>query len=269
MTLGNIREILRQAKDSNTVEEIYFEGGEPFLFYPVLLTAVREARTMGFRVGIVSNAYWATTADDAFEWLRPFTGLLEDLSVSSDLYHSDRPQSSQAGAVRAAARQLGIPCGTIGIAQPESAGVDETQSQLPTDDSPVMYRGRAAEKLAGQAPQRPWAEFSRCEHEDLRDPGRLHVDPLGYLHICQGIAVGNVFETPLTEIRRDFQPESHPVLGPLIEGGPAELVRRYELEPELEGRYADACHLCYEARRALRGRFPEIFTPDAMYGVPT
>ncbi len=25
--------------------------------------------------------------------------------------------------------------------------------------------------------------------------------------------------------------------------------------------------MCYEARRALRGRFPEILKPDQMYGV--
>jgi hypothetical protein len=55
------------------------------------------------------------------------------------------------------------------------------------------------------------------------------------------------------------------VIGPLLAGGPAELVRRYDLPRE--ECYADACHLCYEARRALRDRFPEILTPDQMYGV--
>ena len=45
-----------------------------------------------------------------------------------------------------------------------------------------------------------------------------------------------------------------------------ELVRRYAL-PHADS-YADACHLCYEARRALRARFPDVLAPDAMYGVP-
>ena len=30
--------------------------------------------------------------------------------------------------------------------------------------------------------------------------------------------------------------------------------------------YADHCHLCYESRRALRSRFPDVLTPDQMYG---
>jgi len=56
------------------------------------------------------------------------------------------------------------------------------------------------------------------------------------------------------------------ITGPLAEGGPAELARRYWL-PTGEG-YADACHLCFEARSALRRQYPDILTPDQMYGVP-
>jgi hypothetical protein len=127
-----------------------------------------------------------------------------------------------------------------------------------------MYRGRAAETLAPEARQQPWDQFTACPHEDLREPGRLHVDPFGHLHICQGISVGNLFQRPLKEICETYDPDSHPITGPLLAGGPAELVRRYGL-PHQEG-YADACHLCYESRRALRERFPEILVPDQMYG---
>ena len=107
--------------------------------------------------------------------------------------------------------------------------------------------------------------FHRLLYDE--DLPRFNDVPLGHLHVCQGISIGNVFEVPLAEICRSFVPESHDILGPLIEGGPAELVRRHGLEAELEEGYADACHLCYAARRALRARFPEALTPDAMYGV--
>ncbi len=43
-----------------------------------------------------------------------------------------------------------------------------------------------------------------------------------------------------------------------------EIVRRYDL-PHEDG-YADHCHLCYTARSALRERFPDVLTPDQMYG---
>ena len=266
MTLQGIRRILRQARSVGTVKSIYFEGGEPFLYYPVLVRGVRMAARMGFRVGIVSNGYWATAVEDALAWLRPFAGLIQNLSVSSDLYHWSEKLSQQARDACAAAERLRIPVGTISIAQPGATNAGPAAGQLPPGESAVMYRGRAAEKLVAQADGQPWEQFTECPHEDLREPGRVHVDPLGYLHICQGIVVGNIFRTPLEKICRTYDPDAHPVTGPLLAGGPAELVRRHGLAHE--ERYADACHLCYESRRALRARFPEILAPGQMYGVP-
>jgi MoaA/NifB/PqqE/SkfB family radical SAM enzyme len=265
MTLQNIQEILRQARSLGTVEWIYFEGGEPFLYYAVLVRAVKEAADAGFRVGLVSNGYWATSVEDALEWLRPLAGLVEALSISSDLYHSGENLSQQAKNASMAAEQLDIPIGLISIAQPEATNAVSVIGQLPAGESAIMYRGRAAEKLVGRAARQPWTQFTECPHEDLREPERVHIDPFGNVHICQGISPGNVFRTPLDEICEMYDADLHPITGPLLQGGPAELVRRYEL-PHEDG-YADACHLCYEARKALRGRFPGILTPDQVYGV--
>jgi len=266
MTLENIRHILRQAQVSGTVKSIYFEGGEPFLYYAVLLKGVQEAVQQGFQVGIVSNSYWATDEQDALEYLRPLAGCISDLSISSDLYHYSEKVSQQARHARAAAEKLGIPIGVISVARPEEAEAASSSGQLPEGESGVMYRGRAAEKLVAQATHQPWEQFVECPHEDLREPGRVHVDPFGNLHICQGISVGNLFERTLREICRTYQADAHPIVGLLLAGGPAELVRRYDLPHAAS--YADACHLCYEARRALRGRFASTLTPDQMYGVP-
>lgn len=265
MTLENVLEILRQARDLGSIRTIYFEGGEPFLFYPVLLKGAQEAARLGFQVGVVSNAYWATSVADAREWLSPFAGLLDELSVSSDCYHYDEGVSRHALYANAAARDLGIEIGSITVAQPEAISAAPSLGTLPQGESAVMYRGRAAEKLVARAARQPWGKFVECPHEDLREPGRLHVDPFGNLHICQGISLGSMFRTPLREICEAYAPDSQPVTGALLAGGPAELVRRYEL-PHAEG-YADACHLCYEARRSLRGRFPQVLMPDQMYGV--
>lgn len=129
-----------------------------------------------------------------------------------------------------------------------------------------MYRGRASQTLANQAPLAPWQGFDACPYESLSNPGRVHVDPLGNLHVCQGISIGNLFSTPLVEILANIQPDRHAILGPLLRGGPAELARSYA-PPERPG-YADACHLCFETRSKLRDRFPDILLPDQMYGVP-
>ena len=265
MTLENIRHIVREAQDLGTITSIYFEGGEPFLYYATLLAGVRLAKEAGFETGIVSNSYWATSVEDAIEWLRPFAGLISDLSVSSDEYHYDEKLSRQTRNACAAAEQLGIPIGTISIAKPEALDSAAVIGQLPESESGVMYRGRAAVKLSGKVRPRPWSQFDECPYEDLREPGRIHVDPFGNLHICQGIVIGNLFQTPLKEICERYDPDRHPIVGPLLRGGPIGLVNDYRV-PHRDA-YADACHLCYEARRDLRDRFPEILKPDQMYGV--
>jgi pyruvate-formate lyase-activating enzyme len=262
LTIEQVEQILAQAKDAQ-VKSIYFEGGEPFLYYAVLSKCVHTAADMGFSVGIVSNAYWANSVADAMEWLRPLAGRLADFTVSSDLYHcneclGERPQNALV-----AAKWLNIPTGLISIAQPE-VEAQQTQGQI-TDEGSVMYRGRAVAKLASRVPSHPWGGFDSCPHEDLREPGRAHLDPLGNLHICQGISLGNVFKTPLKEICERYDVDAHPICGPLLAGGPVALVTEYSLPHE--SAYADACHLCYEARLTLRERFPELLTPDQMYGV--
>ena len=225
MTLENIRHIVREAQDLGTITSIYFEGGEPFLYYATLLAGVRLAKEAGFETGIVSNSYWATSVEDAIEWLRPFAGLISDLSVSSDEYHYDEKLSRQTRNACAAAEQLGIPIGTISIAKPEALDPAAVIGQLPESESGVMYRGRAAVKLSGKVRPRPWSQFDECPYEDLREPGRIHVDPFGNLHICQGIVIGNLFQTPLKEICERYDPDRHPIVGPLLRGGPIGLVK--------------------------------------------
>lgn len=266
MTLEQVGRILAECRKVESIATVYFEGGEPFLYYPLLLEGVKRAAALGLGAGVVTNGYWATSLDDARLWLRPLAGLAADLSVSSDLYHGDREPSAEAQRCLAAAVGLGIPAGTIRVAQPEEADAALAEGQLPRGTSRVMYRGRAAVRLAGRVPLHPAERFTECPGENLDEPGRLHVDPFGDLHLCQGIVVGNLFRTPLEEICRAYRVEDHPVAGPLHEGGPAALARRHGLEAG--GGYGDACHLCYHCRLQLRGRFPDLLGPDQMYGAP-
>ena len=262
LTLKQIEQILLQAKDAG-VTSIYFEGGEPFLYYAILVEAVRKAADIGLSVGIVTNAYWANSVTDAEEWLRSFAGRLADLTVSSDLFHCGKEMGEGPQNALVAAKWLNIPTGMINIAQP-NVDAKEMHGQI-EEQGAVMYRGRAVEKLAPYVTGYFWEIFDSCPHEDLQDPGRIHLDPLGNLHICQGLVIGNLFEKPLKQICEEYNANAHPICGPLLEGGPAALVAQYNL-PHASS-YADACHLCYEARAALRARFPQHLGPDQIYGV--
>ena len=260
MTLATIRHILCEAKHLTSVTSIAFEGGEPFLYFGTLHAAVKMARGLGFDVAIVTNGYWATSEQDAMATLRLLARAKPKLSVSCDRLHGGTKSNDQCDAIELAGQRLGLDVSVLRTANPictDEAGLGY---------GPVMFRGRAAERLAGQVPHAPWQTFTACPHETLEAPSRIHIDPLGYLHVCQGISIGNVMEQSLAEICEAYRPESHPIVGPLLAGGPAELARRHAVVPADGACYADAFHLCYATRLALRGRFPDSLAPGTMYG---
>lgn len=262
MTGETVKNVLDQAKDIGHVARISFGGGEPFLHYPVLLSSVRMAARLGFRIGVTTNAYWASCESDCAEWLGPLADLIEDLTISSDWYHWESDLKQHVRNACVVARDLGIAVRVRSVVFPGCMD-DERDPQIV--ESPVEYRGRASVELAPEAPQVSWLEFKSCKCSDLRDPEQVQVDPYGNVHVCEGVTVGNLLQRPLREICESYEPDIHPVVGPLIEGGPVELVLRYGLDHKMY--YADACHACYDARLALRGRFPEILAPDQLYGV--
>ena len=67
-TITEIRQLLEEARKLDTVRWIYFEGGEPFLYYPVMVEGLRLAKEMDFKTGIVTNGYWALSEADARLW---------------------------------------------------------------------------------------------------------------------------------------------------------------------------------------------------------
>ncbi len=51
---------------------------------------------MGFKTGLVTNAYWATSEEDAELWLRPLHDVrLSDISISDDNFIGDKEQARQ------------------------------------------------------------------------------------------------------------------------------------------------------------------------------
>ena len=264
MTRETVAHVLSEAEALGTIEWIYFEGGEPFLCYELLSWGVQQANQLGFKAGIVSNAYWAEDEAAALEKLQPFAGLVQDLSISDDAYHGS-DESDNVATARKAARQLEIPVGFISVSGPEYSDAKDASATLEAADGSVRYRGRAAKKLAPLVVHQPWDGFSECPWEELRQPERVHVDSLGNLHVCQGLVIGNLLQRPLLDIMRGYDPEAHPVIGPLLADGPAELVRTHGLNHDPA--YADACHLCYTARCKLRAQYPDELAPGQMYGV--
>ena len=268
MTLPQIRSVLDESRKINSVEWIYFEGGEPFLYYPSMLEGIRLARDMGFKVGIVTNAYGAVSEDDAEVWIRPLADLgVAYLSVSDDSFHYEK-EDNPAKRVLEAARKLGVPTAPISIQKPfvEAMPGQGQDKGAPVIGGGAMFKGRAVEKLTAGLPRRSSRELISCPHEDLQSPSRVHVDCYGHVSLCQGISMGAMWDRPLSTLALEYEADSHPICGPLVKGGPALLAKQYDLV-ELEGDYVDECHFCYLVRRALVDRFPEYLAPRQVYGL--
>jgi hypothetical protein len=263
-TLDQVRRIIQQAVAAG-VESIYIEGGEPFLYYPLMLATARLAKQQRLDCGIVTNCYWATSEEDARMWLAPFAELgIADLSVSDDAFHSDDLDHSQAKIALKAAEKLGIPSDSICIDKPEAGTTGPQGKGEPVVGGGVVFKGRAVDKLTNGLPRRPFTCFTECTQEELIAPSRVHLDPFGNVFVCQGLSIGNVWQMPLADIMRLYRPEEHPIIGPLIKGGPAELARRYGL-PAGES-YVSDCHLCYLVRKRLLDEFPQYLCPKQVYG---
>jgi len=268
LTLSQIRDVLDQARAIGTVEWVYFEGGEPFLFYPSLLEGIALSKDRGFKAGVVTNAYGAISREDALAWLRPMAKLgVQDLSISDDAFHYVGGEHSPARRALEVAGDLGIPTSSICIKSPY---VDAPPGSAQGKGKRLigggaMLRGRAADRLTSGLPRRLWREFTTCPYEDLESPSRVHVDSYGNVHACQGLSIGNMWQRPFAELVARYEAALHPICGPLVEGGPAGLVQKYEIDHEEA--YVDACHFCYLARRALIDKFPESLAPRQVYGL--
>jgi MoaA/NifB/PqqE/SkfB family radical SAM enzyme len=265
MKIYDINHLLQQALEVGYIQRVYFEGGEPFLYFPTMLWGLRKAKKHGFETGIVTNAYWATSIQDAIEWLTPISNIgISDLSISDDLYHYGEHEENLARYAYDAAKELNLPVGQITIDDPRERLKDIEWKGKPIVKGKVLLKGRAVEKLTEGLPMKPWRRFDKCLHEDFSNQSRVHIDPFGYVHVCQGITIGNTKQTSLVELFDNFVPENHPICGPILRGGPADLVKTYRVEHR--EKYVDECHLCYSTRLKLRQEFPAILAPDQVYG---
>lgn len=267
-TLAQIKKVLDEAIKIKTVEWIYFEGGEPFLYYPIMLEGLKIANELGFKTGVVTNSYWATSIEDAEVWLKPFFKIgISDLSLSNDTFHYGNEELNLSKRAEQAAKNLKLPSFSITINEPTvEQGIDKDHEKgEPVIKGGAMFRGRAIETLTKGLPCRPWEDLNTCPYEDLEELGRIHVDPFGNAQICQGLSIGNFWETSLSELIENYEANSHPICNPLIRGGPAQLVKDYQVEHEDE--YVDECHLCYLTRLKLLDKFPKFLAPRQVYGL--
>jgi hypothetical protein len=267
MTLAQVRSLLDQGEALGGIRAVCLEGGKPFMYHATLVEAIRQVKARGWRAEVVTNAYWASSFEDALFALRPLMEAgLAVVWVSDDAYHGSTDDASPPRLAARAARELGLRTSTIAIEPPAVLAAAPGGKGQPIVGGGVRFRGRAAVNLTDGLPRRRWEELRTCPDEELERPSRVHIDPLGFVHVCQGIVIGNGWQRPLIDIMGEYDAADHPICGPLLAGGPAGLARAFRVKHEAT--YVDECHFCYDLRRRLRRRVGQWLAPEQMYGVP-
>jgi hypothetical protein len=265
-TLEQVRSVLDEINKIESIDSVCFEGGESFLFYPLLLESVKFASGQGLDTAIETNTYWATSVEDAILWLKPLKEAgLSLLEISDDAFHHGDEINNSAKRARVAAEEVGLRVNLICIDKPRVSNPGKQDKGKPIYLGGPKLRGRAVDKLTMGLPTQSWDKLTECPFEDLRDPGRVHVDVFGNVHLCQGLSMGNMWETPLSELVKNYNPATHPICGPLLAGGPAQLARANKVVHKNE--YVDACHFCTDICISLIDKYPNLITPGQVYGL--
>ena len=263
-------------------------GGEPTLFPRQTTRLLRDLRALGLATRLETNAWWAKTYASAIELLSPLRDIGTQVMLSLDAFHLPFVSvEAVANAVRACV-DLGIDynleCPYLDSEHKDNAYDRQTlellrqlrdtyQIQAPAYEGGIVFVGRAAETFGAAFARGRGVPTEACtavpwwSDSDIASTELLIYEPGGYITKGCGIAIGNVFEQDVADLVRNYRAETHPIFSVLLREGPLGLARMaQQYGYALKTQYADKCHLCQEARQALRPVYPQALQPRQHYG---
>lgn len=146
-TLSQLEEMYREIDKIDSINCIYFEGGEPFLFYPLMVEGIKLASVRSLQTGVVTNAYWATSIENAELYLKPLSRLKNScVNICQDSFHSYNDNENEfVRNALSAVEKLGIAASTICIDKPTiNVGNDSKMKGEPIVEGGVKFVGRAS-----------------------------------------------------------------------------------------------------------------------------
>jgi hypothetical protein len=248
--------------------KIHITGGEPFLYFDYLVSLLEEAKKLKLgKVDLVeTNGFWATDEKVIEERLRLLDSLgVEMVKVSCDPFHQRFVDVVEVrrliqvgqrvlGADRVTARWMDYLDVDYDMKNLSAAEADGKYLES-LAEFPCRFTARAGWRLAKLVEQTPVSQLMgrHCASSFMGAKG-VHVDPLGnvFSGTCSGIIVGNINDTPLDVLWKQFDPAKESVIGRLVKGGPGALAEEmvmhgFEIGPE----YAGKCHLCACVRQFM------------------
>ncbi len=254
--------------------KIHITGGEAFLYWEHLLRVLQAAKDEKLgKVDLVeTNGFWATSEKTVRQRLKRLDELgMHRFKVSTDPFHQEYVDIEPVRRLAGIAREVLGSDRVLVRWQKYLDGPTEMRSLSPAErnaqyisamnDYPCRFTGRAAGKLARLAaasisenPASGIEHRANCQLDFLGAKG-VHIDPFGnvFSGTCSGIIIGNVNQTPLEDIWKQFDPAQNEFINTLFNSGPSGLLEKAEkLGYRRETNYASKCHLCTDTRQFFR-----------------
>jgi organic radical activating enzyme len=271
----------RMYRDAH-IEALALTGGEPFYNVENLAQISAHGRRLGFVVSVVTNAFWASTRDEALRALAQLPAV-QALTISTDVYHQEAiPFACVRNAVEAARelkRVYNIAVCTDSEEDPrfqkvieDLAAIGETESVRVSITLPV---GRAQKEVRSSAystaPEPTVCACPVASSPVIFPNGDVIgcIGPLLTLPPKHPLFLGNLLREPLSEVLD--RAERNPVLHAIRVWGPHKLVsllKEHGFGAILPAQYiCDAsCDACYKllSDERIVAALEEIFEDERL-----
>jgi hypothetical protein len=257
-------------------------GGEPMLYPHFVNEIVSECNRLSIpEIWIFTNGFWANNTSRARTMTENLKARgLTKVFLSVDVFHQGYVSIQFIeNAIKASLKadlETCIDARFIGQPDENNTYNSATRSFLQSLGSLLsnieitraqpLFVGRAAESLSEHVKKKPFSEIlnEKCPGAwsggTLKSPLGVDVDEFGFVTICPGLSIGNTRATSLRKTLEKYDYQNHTVIAALYDNGIEglmDLASKNGFVPEEA--YVNGCHFCYEARKFLRGFFPNAF----------
>jgi MoaA/NifB/PqqE/SkfB family radical SAM enzyme len=246
--------------------KIHLTGGEPFLYWEHLQQILEHGKKQNLgRVDLIeTNGFWATDEKIIRERIKTLDELgMARLKISTDPFHQEYIDIELVRRLASLASDILGQARVLVRWQKYLQEPVEMKSLLPAErrqqyinsinDYPCRFTGRAGQKLAElvASVQVESLVEKTCKSDFLGAKG-VHIDPFGnvFSSTCSGIIIGNINQTTLEDIWKQFHPDQNEFISTLFYHGPYGLLDKAEqLDYSKAIAYASKCHLCTSIRQ--------------------
>ena len=287
MKLSDAERYLEELTATQPLHSIGAHGGEPFLYFELLVQIMENARKLGVaRTWVITNGFWAKTKTTAEERLTILKEAgLKSITFSVDGFHQEyisfeNVKNGIEAAISVGFEKVWVDSYFLGSEDSDNFYNNLTKKALRSlevmgnieiNKRQVDFEGRAAELLAKHVEPKQQTPAGRCPLPfwiggTLKNPEVVEIDHEGNVTLCPGICIGNTKHRSLARILQNYNNRTHPILSIIAEEGPIGLLKVAKAKGfKQKQKFIDECHLCYEIRRFLRPYYPDYLSPSSCY----